>query len=340
MLDHRKRVCIVGFCKSSRNRVNYGDPELFIVGLNRGYIFMERADCWFDLHSPEIRGWQQRRPSKHMDFLRNFAGPVFLHAPDPDLPNALVYPLQEVADDLGQWVYRLAEDLTVKDTKAWPYLTSSIAMELALAIHEGATEISLVGVDLNTPSEYGQQKPGVEYLLGVAAGRGIKVILPDNCPLLDGPIYGRGFMKPEGETMSYPQLEERLQALVDERDRLREKLSKTAGAHQECEFLLGQMVPGLDHEALDQRKQKIAQQVQQLHGALHRIEGQLNETLHWIHITMEGQEPREAIQQLIDQASPTGLDAGGEAHEQYDVLDGEGDTVEADPEPEPALVAV
>jgi hypothetical protein len=64
------------------------------------------------------------------------------------------------------------------------YWNSSIAYMLALAIHEGAEEIAIYGVDMKGDDEYGYQKPNMEYLIGLAIGRGIKVTIPDASPLL------------------------------------------------------------------------------------------------------------------------------------------------------------
>ncbi len=314
-LSGKRKVCITGFCDTSRNLTPYDDPEYEVWGLNRGYIFMPRADRWFDLHSPEIRRWQHRRPGKHMEWLQSFKGQVYLHAPDPDLPNATVYPLQEVADDLGGFVHRIkpeTDGLHRWDTKGEPYLSSSIALEIALAIYEGFEEIMLVGVDLNTASEYAWQKPGVEYLIGVAAGRGITVVLPDNCPLLKGDIYGRGFLKQEGETLTYTQYEERLKALKTQLDAMNRQHAELIGGKREVQWLLDQMVPGVDHEKIDERRQKFEHEIAKVSQELMIVQGSMKELLHWIHQTPEGQQPEDAINQLLTSANGH-LDAGGES---------------------------
>ena len=65
-----------------------------------------------------------------------------------------------------------------------PIYSSSIAEMLALAIYEGFTEISLYGVDMSLTKEYGSQKSGVEYLLGIAVGLGIKTYIPMTSDLM------------------------------------------------------------------------------------------------------------------------------------------------------------
>ena len=74
------------------------------------------------------------------------------------------------------------------------YLTCAISYQIAYAIFLGAKKIGLWGIDLREDTEYGYERPNVEWLLGIAQGRGIEVVLPDGCALLnnDGnmPLYG------------------------------------------------------------------------------------------------------------------------------------------------------
>ena len=80
--------------------------------------------------------------------------------------SATRYPFDEVATTIGRH-----------------YFNSSIAYAMALAIHEGAEEIAIYGVDMKGDDEYGYQKPNMEYLIGLAIGKGIKVTIPDESPL-------------------------------------------------------------------------------------------------------------------------------------------------------------
>lgn len=64
------------------------------------------------------------------------------------------------------------------------YLTSSPAYMISHAIRMGATTIAIYGVDLAiTQHEYFWQRPGVEAWIGFAKGRGIKIEIPDICPV-------------------------------------------------------------------------------------------------------------------------------------------------------------
>lgn len=64
------------------------------------------------------------------------------------------------------------------------YLTSSPAYMMSQAISEGATEVGIYGVDLAVDNhEYFWQRPCMEAWVGFAKGRGIKITMPDVCPV-------------------------------------------------------------------------------------------------------------------------------------------------------------
>lgn len=294
------RVAIVGFCQPDRDWVPYDDPELEVWGLNRGMIFMPVAHRWFEMHGPAIHEWQQRRPGNHLAFLKAFPGPIYMHQARPDLiPNAVDYPIREVTEDLWPGLTRFDATHDIEAGTAAPYLSSTVAQEIALAIHLGYREIGLYGIDLNTTSEYAWQKPGVEHMLGLAMGRGIKVRLPAKCPLLQGEVYGRAYLSPKGEILSPDQWMERISSLQRQKEQIEQQIQATAGGRKELQWVIDQMVPGIDHEILDQRRQQFEKAIQQLQAQGHQIVGALQETIYWAHQTPAGQDPHEALGQLV-----------------------------------------
>jgi len=58
-----------------------------------------------------------------------------------------------------------------------PYFSNTISYMIAYAILKGAKEIDTFGVNQASSSEYFYEKAGVEYWLGVANGRGIKITI-------------------------------------------------------------------------------------------------------------------------------------------------------------------
>lgn len=76
------------------------------------------------------------------------------------------------------------------------YLTSTMSYMMSDAISEGYREIYLYGITLSAESEYYSQRPAMEWWIGYAQGLGIKVVVPDNCPLGKSyKVYGLTYQK-------------------------------------------------------------------------------------------------------------------------------------------------
>lgn len=159
------KVAIVGLSPSTHDLAPWADSSWEKWGLpwdDKGWALMSRH---FEMHDMRLLDSpHSKRKEGYWGRLQDCER-LYIQAPDARLPNAAVYPFDEVA----------------KTTSA--YWNSSIAYAMALAIHEGAEEIGVFGVDMESDEEYGYQKPNMEYLIGLARGRGIKVMIPDASPL-------------------------------------------------------------------------------------------------------------------------------------------------------------
>lgn len=93
--------------------------------------------------------------------------------------NVEAYPLQAVVDDL----------------KA-PYLTTTVAYALALAVHQRRPMIALYGCDFTYPDVHAAEagRACVEYWLGRAHAFGIPVTIPHSSTLFDAPLHEVGNM--------------------------------------------------------------------------------------------------------------------------------------------------
>lgn len=172
------KVAIVGSAPSSVELAPYDDPEWKIWGCSPGAVpHLRRVDAYFELHRWRKEDYDQPL----IDWMRKTA--VYLAEPVEALPDAKVYPTQEILADYPGL--------------ARSFFTSSIAWMIALAIREGATEIALYGVDMADPTEYGHQKPGCHFFILEAERRGIKVTTPPESDLLRPiPLYGIGETDP------------------------------------------------------------------------------------------------------------------------------------------------
>jgi hypothetical protein len=166
-----KKVAIVGFA-DTRDQAPFDDLTWEIWGLNDLHTMLKRYDRWFDIHPRDnieqdtnlMRNRGQTPPENiGLSGLRKLNVPVYMQDRFEDIPNSMKFPLAEV-------------------TSAFPmgkYMTNSISYMIALAILEGFEEISVYGVDMAVGTEYVNQRPSCEYWIGVAAGRGIKIYIPD-----------------------------------------------------------------------------------------------------------------------------------------------------------------
>lgn len=158
------KVAVVGLAQSSRHLVPWNDPEWEVWGLAWD---SERYRCSrvFEMHDRKtLDGIYPDLPA----YLEKVSccGKVYTQETMEELPNGVVFPFDEVARVCGA------------------YWESSIGYAVSLAITEGAEEIAIYGVNMRSDEEYAYQRPNLEYLIGLARGKGIKVHVPDCSPVL------------------------------------------------------------------------------------------------------------------------------------------------------------
>lgn len=103
-------------------------------------------------------------------WMKKHPGPIYTSRTHEDYPGLVAYPLEAVVNDIG-----------------YGYLNNTTSYAVAMAIHVGVKKISLFGVDF-TYSNVHQAEKGrgsVEFMLGIAAARGIKLAIPHASSLLD-----------------------------------------------------------------------------------------------------------------------------------------------------------
>lgn len=75
------------------------------------------------------------------------------------------------------------------DEIPFKYFTNSIAYMIAYAIYKKATEIEMYGVPLLLQEEYIRQRPCVEFWIGYARGKGIKVAVHGSTNIFSSKPY-------------------------------------------------------------------------------------------------------------------------------------------------------
>jgi len=110
-----------------------------------------------------------------LKWLKTSPVPVVTSRKHPDYPALVEYPLQDVLNHLGH-----------------DYFNNTAAYAVAFAIHFGAAKISLFGMDYTYPNAHDAERGRacVEFWLGQAHARGIKLNLPATTTLMDS-MYPR-----------------------------------------------------------------------------------------------------------------------------------------------------
>lgn len=159
------KVAIVGTSPSSCNKAPYQNESWDIWSLGANAVSIPRYTRWFEMHTQRVlRNAGAWEPI--FKFLGECGDKLTLGHPCAELPFAKIYPIEEIKAKFGN------------------YFTSTIAYMIALAIHEGASEIGLWGADMLGDEEYAGQRPCCEYLLGMARGMGINVVVAEESPVM------------------------------------------------------------------------------------------------------------------------------------------------------------
>lgn len=174
-----KKVAIVAKAGTS-GLAPWRDEGWEIWGLP--WISYPRVNRLFESHSQAFADATDYTKDDWIDKTNALGVPVYCEPCRMHLfQNAVAYPLEAVSVSLPI-----------------PYLENSIAYQLALAIHEGADAIGLYGVHMMGGDEYALQRSSITYLVGLAQGRGIEVIVPPGSPLfMSAYIAGRYGVTPE-----------------------------------------------------------------------------------------------------------------------------------------------
>lgn len=217
-----KKVAIIGFTPT-RNEAPWADPTFEKWTCNNLHLHLQPNQQWdrlYDLH--DYKTISGDKP--HEAFLRQTDKPVYVWQPRPEWPSAIPFPKQQVLDSFGN------------------YFTNSISWMVAHAILEGVTELHIYGVDLAQGTEYAQQRPSCEHMLGIAQGRGIKIFIPQTSDLLKtGALYGA-----DDDSFIYAKMAAREQELTarvagtqNQINQLTAHLHQAAGALEDVRYWRG-----------------------------------------------------------------------------------------------------
>lgn len=173
----KKTVAIVGTHPATRGDFDFNrkDTDIWVFNETLSRDWCKRATAIFQMHKPVIwRSRTNKADPKHYEFLQDKdSPPIYMMKHYDDVPNSIRYPLDEV----------------LKLAPGYGYFTSSVSYAIALAILQKYERIEIYGVEMETNTEYGHQRVGVAFWVGLAIGKGIEVIF-HSPSLFKAPLYG------------------------------------------------------------------------------------------------------------------------------------------------------
>lgn len=133
--------------------------------------------CDLVFHMDDVRIQEIRAKAKPdsniaamLKWIKTSPVPIVTSRTHPDYPALVAFPLEDVLNHFGH-----------------EYFNNTAAYAVVFAIHIGATEISVFGMDYTYPNVHDAEKGRacVEYWLGQAHARGIKINLPKTTSMMD-----------------------------------------------------------------------------------------------------------------------------------------------------------
>ncbi len=224
-----RKIAIVGSAQTTVGLTPWHDFSMEIWGL--AWRAVPRVTRLFDLHPGNFdKESRSNVQDNYEERLASFSDvPVYLCNKHPDIPNSIRYPIEDVLKFMGPELDPYSDG---------QYFASSIAFMIALAMYERVDEIHLYGLDFIADEEYGFQRPNVEYLVGVARGKGIKVFIPKGSAICEfSYIYGYQ-LPPDVGLVNRAVLLDRLQQYKKKHQTALNVARTSDGAIQEVEQLL------------------------------------------------------------------------------------------------------
>jgi hypothetical protein len=201
--SHRDYISECGLT-GSRWRVA---DEVWAINAMANIIDWDRAFAMDHPDLPLIKEYIEKNGLSSYEGYKKATKPIFCSDVHQDYPFEK-YPLEEVVTKVGI-----------------PYMNNTVAYAIAYAIYLGVDEIKLYGIDFTYDDEerqhiYEKGRACVEFLIGIALSRGIKLGLAESTTLLDNaiapekrfygyvdPVYLKLEVNPETGNQSYKRIE-------------------------------------------------------------------------------------------------------------------------------------
>jgi hypothetical protein len=167
------------FTRGLGSRAKLAD-EIWTINSLGDILLCDRIFHMDDVRIQEIRAKAapQSNIAAMLEWLKRHPGPIYTSRAHPEYPGMVAFPLEDVVNALG-----------------YGYFNNTAAYAIAFAVYIGVKRISCYGMDFTYPDSHDAEKGRgcVEFWLGQAAARGIKITVPRASSLLDAmhpELYG------------------------------------------------------------------------------------------------------------------------------------------------------
>ena len=181
-----RKIALCGSYSTSLADAPWSDPSWEFWGHASSRAWYKRPmDRYFDLHPKACWSRGGKKSASYPRWLAKNTVPIFMQKHFAEVPASRPYPKGQILAEFG-------------DMR--PYFTNQVAWMIALALTEGVTTLGLFGINYSTESEYMRQRGSCEFWLGRAVERGVRIILPEQCTLLQEPALLYGYESHDEET--------------------------------------------------------------------------------------------------------------------------------------------
>ncbi len=216
------KVALVGTAPSSRMLAPYKDKDWNIWACSPGNMgVLPCVDIWFELHGNLLWPENKHYGEPYLKWLNEQTFPIYMQN-QTFVPRAMSFPYKELVKEFGPY-----------------FFTSSFAWMMALAMHKGAKEIALYGIDMASRDEYILQRPGAYYFFMEAKRRGVKISAPHESDIMQPPgLYGFSDVTQYGRKVlaRKAELDARVRDLKAQRDNAATQITYLEGALEDLDY--------------------------------------------------------------------------------------------------------
>lgn len=184
-LKKKNKCAIIGFA-GSWYQAPWQDESFDIWGINELYKFngeeakkhrvKPRYDVWFEIHN--IKDSPSKQKEDHQKFLKQCPYPLVTQKHWDEYPSSIKFPRAEIKEAINK-CFITNNEIGSEFTD----YSNQISWMTALAIYMGYEEIHIYGVDMAANTEYNFQRASCQFFIGLAAGLGVRLLIPKSSEL-------------------------------------------------------------------------------------------------------------------------------------------------------------